>query len=100
MTPGEFAWYQEQAEAMGFRYVASGPMVRSSYKAGEFFMEAMMARDDGDEAAAAKLAEAGDEAEASTAARQAQAAGSADDAAAWLAERGIHPPEKKLQLEQ
>lgn len=100
VTPGEFAWYQEQAEAMGFRYVASGPMVRSSYKAGEFFMEAMMARDDGDEAAAAKLAEAGDEAEASTAARQAQAAGSADDAAAWLAERGIHPPEKKLQLEQ
>ena len=56
--------------------------------------------DAANEAAAAKLAEAGDEAEASTAARQAQAAGSADDAAAWLAERGIHPPEKKLQLEQ
>ena len=24
------------------RYVASGPMVRSSYKAGEFFLEAMI----------------------------------------------------------
>ena len=24
---------------MGFLYVASGPMVRSSYRAGEFFME-------------------------------------------------------------
>jgi len=24
---------------MGFRYVASGPLVRSSYKAGEFFFE-------------------------------------------------------------
>ena len=30
---------------MGFRYVASGPMVRSSYKAGELFMAAMMDRD-------------------------------------------------------
>lgn len=27
---------------MGFRYVASGPLVRSSYKAGEFFMENMI----------------------------------------------------------
>lgn len=31
---------------MGFRYVASGPMVRSSYKAGELFMEAMMDEDE------------------------------------------------------
>ena len=37
-------WYREQAEAMGFAYVASGPMVRSSYKAGEFFMAAMVDR--------------------------------------------------------
>lgn len=29
------------------RYVASGPMVRSSYKAGEFFMEAMIKADRG-----------------------------------------------------
>lgn len=27
------------AESMGFLYVASGPLVRSSYKAGEFFMK-------------------------------------------------------------
>lgn len=27
---------------MGFAYVASGPLVRSSYKAGEFFMSAML----------------------------------------------------------
>lgn len=27
---------------MGFRYVASGPLVRSSYRAGEFFVEAMI----------------------------------------------------------
>ena len=42
VTPAVFAWYKEQGEAMGFRYVASGPMVRSSYKAGEFFLEAMI----------------------------------------------------------
>ena len=30
---------EQIAEAMGFLYVAAGPMVRSSYKAGEFFME-------------------------------------------------------------
>jgi lipoic acid synthetase len=27
---------------MGFSYVAAGPLVRSSYKAGEFFMEHML----------------------------------------------------------
>ena len=27
---------------MGFKYVASGPMVRSSYKAGEFYLEHMI----------------------------------------------------------
>ena len=32
-------------EVVGFRYVASGPLVRSSYKAGEFFIETML-RDD------------------------------------------------------
>ncbi len=30
---------------MGFRYVASGPLVRSSYRAGEFFVEAMIRQD-------------------------------------------------------
>ena len=27
---------------MGFLYVASGPLVRSSYRAGEFFLEGMI----------------------------------------------------------
>lgn len=27
---------------MGFRYVASGPLVRSSYKAGEFFLKGLL----------------------------------------------------------
>lgn len=45
VTPERFEYYRQQGEAMGFRYVASGPMVRSSYKAGELFMAAMMDRD-------------------------------------------------------
>lgn len=32
-------------ETIGFRYVASGPLVRSSYRAGEFFVEAMVKGD-------------------------------------------------------
>lgn len=45
VTPERFEYYRQQGEAMGFRYVASGPMVRSSYKAGELFMAALMDRD-------------------------------------------------------
>ncbi|MCC6409360.1 MAG: lipoyl synthase [Planctomycetes bacterium] len=35
--PDRFLAYQKLGEQLGFRYVASGPLVRSSYKAGEFF---------------------------------------------------------------
>lgn len=41
-SPEEFAAWQEEAESMGFLYVASGPLVRSSYKAGEFFMKGVI----------------------------------------------------------
>lgn len=41
-------------EEVGFRYVASGPLVRSSYKAGEFFLEAMIKGDRKTEAHAAQ----------------------------------------------
>jgi len=50
VTPEKFDWYREMGEAMGFRYVASGPMVRSSYKAGELFIAAMMDQDRQEEA--------------------------------------------------
>ena len=40
--PNQFAAYQKLAESMGFLYVASGPLVRSSYKAGELFLEGMI----------------------------------------------------------
>lgn len=37
VTPERFFDLQLLGEKLGFRYVASGPLVRSSYKAGEFF---------------------------------------------------------------
>ncbi|KAL1665553.1 Lipoyl synthase [Schizophyllum commune] len=39
VEPAEFERWQKTAEDLGFLYVASGPLVRSSYKAGEFFIE-------------------------------------------------------------
>lgn len=36
-NPERFSGLKEVAEGMGFVYVASGPFVRSSYRAGEFF---------------------------------------------------------------
>lgn len=38
VKPELFARYRAIGEGLGFRYVASGPLVRSSYRAGEFFM--------------------------------------------------------------
>jgi lipoyl synthase len=43
-TPADFERYQRMAEAHGFLYVASGPLVRSSYRAAEFFMRGLMER--------------------------------------------------------
>jgi lipoic acid synthetase len=39
VTPEVFQRWQERAMDMGFLYCASGPLVRSSYKAGEAFIE-------------------------------------------------------------
>ncbi|KAG7099336.1 hypothetical protein E1B28_001193 [Marasmius oreades] len=39
VEPSEFDQWKEIAENLGFLYVASGPLVRSSYKAGEFYIE-------------------------------------------------------------
>ncbi|MFN8791086.1 MAG: lipoyl synthase [Bdellovibrionales bacterium] len=40
--PDKFKHWQTTAESMGFLYVASGPLVRSSYRAGEFFMKGII----------------------------------------------------------
>ncbi|XP_025888346.1 lipoyl synthase 1, mitochondrial-like [Solanum lycopersicum] len=45
ITPEAFENYQVFGTQMGFRYVASGPMVRSSYKAGEFYIKSMIESD-------------------------------------------------------
>lgn len=39
LTPEKFEHWRQVALGMGFLYVASGPLVRSSYKAGEAFIE-------------------------------------------------------------
>jgi lipoic acid synthetase len=39
VPPEMFARYERVGLDLGFKYVASGPLVRSSYKAGEFFVE-------------------------------------------------------------
>ena len=44
-TPAQFDEYKKLAESFGFLYVASGPLVRSSYRAAEFFMKGLMERE-------------------------------------------------------
>ena len=39
VTPEKFAHWERVGSRMGFLYTASGPLVRSSYKAGEFFIK-------------------------------------------------------------
>ncbi|KAF9590483.1 hypothetical protein IFM89_035360 [Coptis chinensis] len=45
ITPEAFEQYRILGTEMGFRYIASGPMVRSSYKAGEFYIKSMIEKD-------------------------------------------------------
>ena len=42
VTPEEFDDWRAEGEAHGFAFVASGPLVRSSYKAGEYFIEHLL----------------------------------------------------------
>jgi lipoic acid synthetase len=41
-TPAEFEELQVGAQGMGFLYVAAGPLVRSSYRAAEFFLKGLV----------------------------------------------------------
>jgi lipoic acid synthetase len=38
VTPEQFALYEREGRSMGFQFVASGPLVRSSYHAAEAFV--------------------------------------------------------------
>ncbi|XP_077574571.1 lipoyl synthase, mitochondrial [Stigmatopora nigra] len=42
VTPEKFAYWEKVGNDMGFVYTASGPLVRSSYKAGEFFLKNLL----------------------------------------------------------
>ena len=42
VTPEKFKEWEVKGEELGFLYTASGPLVRSSYKAGEFFISSIL----------------------------------------------------------
>ena len=46
-TPEEFDELRDEGLAMGFRYVASGPLVRSSYRAAEAFLRGLLTKTTG-----------------------------------------------------
>ena len=52
VTPAKFAAYREEGLRLGFRYVASGPLVRSSYRAAELFLRGALEERGGAPAAA------------------------------------------------
>ncbi|KAF9189759.1 hypothetical protein BGZ51_009301 [Haplosporangium sp. Z 767] len=45
IKPEVFEKYQKLAEERGFKYVAAGPLVRSSYKAGEFYISNILKKE-------------------------------------------------------
>jgi lipoic acid synthetase len=42
VSPERFDALRQMGEDEGFLYVAAGPLVRSSYRAGEFFVESLL----------------------------------------------------------
>ena len=44
VTPEEFSHWEQRAAELGFAYCASGPMVRSSYRAGEHYLKGLVSR--------------------------------------------------------
>lgn len=45
VSPLKFRKWEEKARQLGFVYVASGPLVRSSYRAGEYFVANLLKRE-------------------------------------------------------
>lgn len=48
VTPMEFEEWRDRALKFGFKYVASGPLVRSSYRAGEFYLASLIRESSGE----------------------------------------------------
>ncbi|XP_059059499.1 lipoyl synthase, mitochondrial [Achroia grisella] len=42
VTPAKFKQWEDKGNELGFLYTASGPLVRSSYRAGEFFISSLL----------------------------------------------------------
>ncbi len=57
VAPERFAWYAEQGTHLGFKYVASGPLVRSSYRAAEVFVRSVLHPKEGVDSALAQRLE-------------------------------------------
>ncbi|KAF8973910.1 mitochondrial Lipoyl synthase [Flammula alnicola] len=57
VEPAEFDNWKKVAEDLGFLYVASGPLVRSSYKAGEYYIENVLRRKASERQASIPLSE-------------------------------------------
>lgn len=53
VTPEEFELWRQRAMDLGFLYCASGPLVRSSYKAGEAFIENVLKKRAGEKTVSA-----------------------------------------------
>lgn len=45
VPPSKFEHFREVGESLGFKFVAAGPLVRTSYRAGEFFIENLVRRE-------------------------------------------------------
>lgn len=45
VPPSKFEEFRRAGESLGFKFVASGPLVRTSYRAGEYFMENLIRRE-------------------------------------------------------
>ncbi|KAJ2458796.1 hypothetical protein GGF42_001851 [Coemansia sp. RSA 2424] len=57
VTPEKFKHWEQVGNELGFLYTASGPLVRSSYKAGEFFISEILRKRSAVAAAAALASE-------------------------------------------
>ncbi|XP_071848051.1 lipoyl synthase, mitochondrial-like [Apostichopus japonicus] len=49
VTPEKYKYWEKVGEKLGYAYTASGPLVRSSYRAGEFFISNLLKRRKQDE---------------------------------------------------
>jgi len=57
VTPEKFSYWGTTGDELGFLYTASGPLVRSSYKAGEFFIKNIVMKKQKHEGRAATVSE-------------------------------------------